>query len=460
MIVRVGNGIFAFATLALFTRLLSPSDYGVYALEMTIASVLSTTLFQWIVVAVGRFYPAHIENPIKIISVATHVFWKITILLALLFVIVFSFHNFFGVKPDHLVILFLITVGLGLHSLALQVANIQSAPFRYGMLSWAKSGGALIASLILIYYGSVELGALIGFAMGLVFSVLAFAPRDFVCMIPVSVDKRLSREMIRYGLPLILNFLGILVVDMSDRFMISRLLGSADVAQYAVAYDLVQQSVGPCMNVLFLAAFPLIVKTHEEEGAVSGLKRLNSLGERLIAVGLPVSFIVGILSIDIAENVFGDNYRIEASAIMPWLAAAIFIGAIKSYCFDVALQLRNEIKLQSYIAIVMALFNITLNLFLLQKYGVIGSAWATLAAFSIGALLSYFFSKSDLKLFLLVSVFMRSLLASSIMAIILHQFASSSGLIWLIAKIILGFLIYMVMALLLNVADCRKLLKL
>ena len=54
LIVRVGNGIFAFTTLALFTRLLSPSDYGVFALGMTIASVLSTTLFQWIVVAVGR----------------------------------------------------------------------------------------------------------------------------------------------------------------------------------------------------------------------------------------------------------------------------------------------------------------------------------------------------------------------------------------------------------------------
>ena len=37
--VRVGNGVVAIATLAVFTRLLSPEEYGVYALGMAMATV-------------------------------------------------------------------------------------------------------------------------------------------------------------------------------------------------------------------------------------------------------------------------------------------------------------------------------------------------------------------------------------------------------------------------------------
>jgi O-antigen/teichoic acid export membrane protein len=45
-IVRAGNGVFAIATLAVLTRFLSPAEYGVYALGMAIASVVSTIFFQ------------------------------------------------------------------------------------------------------------------------------------------------------------------------------------------------------------------------------------------------------------------------------------------------------------------------------------------------------------------------------------------------------------------------------
>jgi len=45
-IVRVGNGVLAFVALAAFTRLLSPEEYGAYALGMSVATVTSGVLFQ------------------------------------------------------------------------------------------------------------------------------------------------------------------------------------------------------------------------------------------------------------------------------------------------------------------------------------------------------------------------------------------------------------------------------
>jgi O-antigen/teichoic acid export membrane protein len=458
-IVRAGNGILVIATLAIYTRLLSPAEYGIYALGMSVATLASGILFEWLNAAVGRFYPMHLGDSDKIIDVTALGFWAAAAVALLLFLSALTFHEVFSVEPALFGILFLITVALGRHTLALQVANAQSAPVRYGGLSWAKSGGALLVGFILIHYGDGGRGALLGFLSGLVFAVTVFAPRPWMRMRVGNVDKSLSVELFRYGLPLTLNHVAIAVVDVADRFLIGSLLGVAHVAPYAIAYDLVQQSVGPMMNVLFLAAFPVIVQVFNVVADEPARVRLHALGSRLVAVGLPAAVGLGILSSDISEIIFGNGYRQDAAAIMPWLAAAIFVGAFKSYFLDVVFQMRHSTKYLGYIAILMATVNIVLNLLLLPRYGVIAAAWATLAAFSVGALASWVVGKSIFLLPALGSVFWRSAGASATMAIVLYLLPLSSGIIWLSAKLVLGIVTYGVMAWALDVADCRRLLK-
>ena len=143
-IVRVGNGVFAVATLAVFTRLLSPEEYGVYALGMAVATIASGVLFQWLNVAVSRFYPPHIEDPSKVMGVVSFGFWVATAVAALIFIGLFPFLVAFGVKSITGFVLLMITIALGLYTLALQVANAES-PHSHGRF-WAKWGHTLVVS--------------------------------------------------------------------------------------------------------------------------------------------------------------------------------------------------------------------------------------------------------------------------------------------------------------------------
>lgn len=458
-VVRAGNGVFAIATLAVFTRLLSPAEYGVYALGMAIAAVASGVLFQSLNVAVGRFYPAHLDDPNRVMGVAAGGFWIATAAAVLLFVGALPFREVFGVDSVMVGIIFLITVALGRQTLALQVANAQSKPLRYGMLSWGKSGGALLAGFLFVHFGIGESGALLGFLVGLVFSIIAFAPKPLLRIKLGSVDKHLAEDMIRYGLPLTFTHLAIAVVDVADRFLIASLLGIAHVAPYAVAYDFMQQSIGPLMNVLFLAAFPSIVRVFEAAQDDAARIRLCALGSKLVGIGLPAVVAVGFFASDIAEIIFGTDYRQDAAMIMPWLAAAIFVGAFKSYFLDVAFQLRQATKYQGYIAILMALVNVVLNLLLLPRYGVIAAAWATLAAFAVGALASWAVGRTIFALPDLGSVYWRSVSACTFMVFVLYLLPSSSGFIWFSAKFAVGIFTYAVMAWTLDVGGCRRLLK-
>jgi O-antigen/teichoic acid export membrane protein len=56
------NGIMAFATVVVFTRLLGQEGYGEYALMMSFVGCFSAFFFQWIAVSCGRFLPGE-KNP-------------------------------------------------------------------------------------------------------------------------------------------------------------------------------------------------------------------------------------------------------------------------------------------------------------------------------------------------------------------------------------------------------------
>lgn len=456
-LVRAGTGVLAISTLAAFTRLLSPQEYGVYAIGMAIATMASAILFQWLNVAVGRFYPMHRDNPYIIMIAATRGFFVATAIGALLFLAALPFHKLFGVAPTMLGILFLIAVAQGRYDLMLQVANAQRSPLRYGSLSWTKSGVALLSGLALIpRFG--ERGALIGFLVGLVFALLVFKPVRGLVSTPAGVGNRLSAELFRYGLPLTLTFLSFIIVGLADRFMIGWLLGASAVAPYAAAYDLVQQLIGAIMNVLFLAAFPMVIQALEVDGDESARIRILTLGRALVSIGLPAVVGLSALSSEISEVLFGEAFRHDAVSIMPWLAAAIFIGCFKSYYLDLVFQLRQVTKYQGYIAVLMATVNVVLNILLLPRYGVIAAAWATVAAFLIGALLSWRIGKTVFSLPSLGQDFLKCVFASAVMVIAVHLLPSSPGIVWLLVMIAFGIIAYSVTWWILNIALCRDFL--
>ena len=458
-IVRFGNGLLAIATLAVFSRILTPDQYGEYALLIATATVLASLFFQWLSAAIGRFYPNYSEHPADIMRAASRCFWLAMLGVSLLCFIALAFHEVVKVEPINIALIFLITIALGRYTIGLQIANSQHAPMRYCLLSWTKLSAALITGVVFIYFGAAEQGALLGFLLGLVLAIWVFEPHPKMALSIGMVNARVSGEMLRYGLPLVLNFLAIVLLDFVDRFMIARLLGIAYVASYSIAYDFIQLTIGPFLNIFFLSAFPTIVHLFDAKNyeAVNG--HLHDLGVKLVSFGVPLAVGISILSGDIARLLFGLEYQQGAATLMPWLSAAIFVAVFKSYFLDVPFQLHNATKNLSYIAIVMAITNIVLNVILLPRYGVIAAAWSTLAAFIVGAFLSWAIGK---RLFTIPNLNTSILKVSAPiigMALVIFLMKPLLGILWLIVKLALGSFTYLVLALLFDVANFRIFLR-
>jgi O-antigen/teichoic acid export membrane protein len=458
-IVRFGNGLLAIATLAIFSRILSPEQYGKYVLLIATAAVLSSLSFQWLSAAISRFYPIHFQHPADIMRAVSRCFWLATLGLSLLFFIALAFHEVVEIEPINIALIFLVTIALGRYTIGLQIANSQHAPMRYCLLSWTKLFASLIASVVFIYFGAAQQGALLGFLLGLGLAILVFEPHPKMGLSFGMVNAELSEEMLRYGLPLVLNFLAIVLLDFVDRFMIARFLGIAYVASYSVAYDFIQLTIGPFLNIFFLSAFPTIVYLFDSKNYEAVNEHLHDLGVKLVSFGVPLAVGISILSGDISTLLFGLEYQQGVATLMPWLSAAIFVAVFKSYYLDVPFQLHNETKNLSYIAILMAITNIVLNVILLPSYGVIAASWSTLAAFTVGAFLSWAIGK---RLFTMPNLNTSILKVSAPiigMALVIILMKPLIGILWLIVKLVLGSFTYLVLTLLFDVANFRIFLR-
>lgn len=73
-------GIINFVAIALYTRLLSPSEYGEYALVIAAVTFVNTTLFHWLRLGLLRYNPKYEGNQkAMFISSITATFISMTI---------------------------------------------------------------------------------------------------------------------------------------------------------------------------------------------------------------------------------------------------------------------------------------------------------------------------------------------------------------------------------------------
>lgn len=433
--------------LGLYTRLLSPDEYGLYALAVAGMSLLNAVFFQWLSLSVGRFMPAHENEPEVLLSTALRAFMVLLVLtgafgmaLALLW------------ANDNLRGLFMVTVlvawSQAWFDLNLQIANARLSPVRYGILSSVRALIALGAGLLFLYMGFGVTGILIGLITGLLASS-ALAWRYWRGCSLRGQGVSVFKDLIAYGAPLALTFTLVLLVDVSDRFILGMLMGAGAVGGYAAAYDLTQQSLGLLAGVVHLAAYPLAVRALEDNGVAEARKQLRDNGYLLLAISLPATVGLVLLADNISTVVLGAEFRETAGIIIAWVAVGMFVGTVKSYYLDYSFQLGRRMRSQVWTVGIAAMTNILLNLLWIPVYGVLGAAYATVGAFLAGFLVSWYLGRKAFPLPLPRQVY-KPVLASFGMAIVLWPTLNWRNGPDLVIQIVMGACAYGLILMALN----------
>lgn len=450
---RGGAGLVAFLSIYIYTRLLDPDEYGLYAMLLSAMSIMHAVFFHWLNIGLGRFYPAYEAQRKILLS---------TVMVALLAMValIAGISILMGVFiADHVIvnwaaIVAALACSLAWFELNLRLANAGLKPLAYGLLSLSKAVLGLGLGVVLYRVAGVY-GVLAGVFLSAFIVPLFFSAKVWSGIRFNQYDPALLRRFLGYGMPLALTMLLTLVIDMSDRFLVAIYWGAEASGLYSAAYDLVQQAIGVPVAVVYLAAFPLIVRDMEQAAPAPQRQRIESHALLLILVALPLSILFLSMPGNTAEVLLGEQYRGAAEQIMPLIAIAILLGCLKLYFFDLGFQLGHDTLRQVWPTMVAALANIVLNVLWIPAYGLQGAAYATIIAFAIGLIMSAVMVRRVCAMPMPLLDVAKVVAAGLIMAGVLVAFSDWRGMVAWFMQLSMGVLAYGAALIGLDVARIR-----
>jgi O-antigen/teichoic acid export membrane protein len=385
---QVVSSLCAFAALWLATRLLGPTGYGGIAAILAAGQLVGQVSAQWTGVALVRFGCEEFVATGR----APEAFWtRLFLLLPNLAIVLLAAPLWLpwvgawlqlplGEYP--IVLLYMVAMLFWSHVqnalLAVKLPRVQ------GLLLALERILVVVALLILARRGEATTAAVAGAYTGaslLMAAVGTWWVRSLIVPRP-GWNAALARRMVRFSLPLIPTALfGYLSTHYLDALFITQLLSTRDLGIYSVAY----QFAGTVMQLPLLLSYlilPVLVTLQVrslDDGIASFMREmlpLLTLGWSVVCV------LLAILISAALPLLFGSEFRQSSTVLWPLMVAATFAGPGQMGC-DTVTKARSVTRVTAIGAGLAAATNVTLNVLLIPRFGLIGCAWATAGAYAM-----------------------------------------------------------------------------
>lgn len=380
-----------FLLIPLYTHLLSPADYGILAVVTAVSSVLGALFNLGLAGSLSRFYYEWQQGDRRR---NTWTLWVLTGLAGLLVTVVLDRLGTSISRQLSSDIPFDPYLRIGIWSawffslgiLPLVALRIQQRPIAYGICSVIEAalGGLLAVFLILVQRQGV-LGALRAqFVTGVfLVGVYGWFLKEYIGW---RLNLRVIRPALVFGLPLVPHRLAGWALNLSDRLILQAYVSLSDIGVYSLAYML-----GSAISIVGLSVntawTPLFFEAASERVSPNRLDRLISRYTTyfLASMGM-ISMLLVLFAPEIIAILSSPQYELSAS-IVPIIAVAFFFHSV--YIMFVNLLFLEKVTSRiPLITVPAALFNIGLNVLFVPRYGIWAAAYATLACYSLMAVLS------------------------------------------------------------------------
>lgn len=457
LIARGLPGVINLAVLFLYTRLLSPEQYGIYTLVLAGVEFSNVLLFQWIRYGFLRFYPVfEKQNKIQFISTVTFTYIGLFVITGLLGFLIWSIGPIkdvpFGIWFIGIILLWV----LAGYEITLDLKRSQLRPKQYAQMTILKALIVIVLGGTLACLGWGAWGALIGLLTGLGLAAILFGKNEFRYIHIYNFDRKVSRQIFSYGLPLTPTFALNFVIHGSDRILLGMIIGAEAAGFYAVGYEFAQKSLGILMTVVNLAAFPLAVRSLEFKNREAANQQIAQNLTALLAIALPGAAILIILAPNLSDLFLGNAYRESASILIPWVTLGVLFSGIEANYCDLAFQLSRHTFGRVWVMLTASIVNVGLNIWLIPRIGFLGAAYSTAIAYGIAMLLSLWLGRKYFTLPFPMVETTKIFIAVTAMVVILLPLSSYQGKVALIIQLISGSLIYIIVFWILNILGLKN----
>ena len=374
--------ILAVLLLPLYTRYLSPSDYGKVETLIALTTVIGIVLRMGISSAFFRFYFDSSEPAARRLVLRTS-FWFTMGMATLGLVLGLAFSGeiaqlLFGSADDRdLVMAAFVGLWAGMNYEQLtslfRVEERSAAFVASSLTNILLTIGTTL--LLVVALGKGPLGVIVGNFTGtlVVYVVLLGYRRE---QLGLQFDRPLLREMNRFGLPLVPTALFLWTTNFSDRIFLARLADTREVGLYSVGVRIASALV--LLLTAFRLAWPAFAYSIDDEREAR--RAYAYVLTYLVALTSWVATGLALLSPWIVDWITAPPFASSSRVVGPLAFSTVAFAGYIVVAIGVGRARRTQFNW--IVTGAAAAVNVGLNLLLIPPYGMMGAAIATIAAYS------------------------------------------------------------------------------
>lgn len=369
----------SFLSLPLFSRLLTPSQYGIFntysAYEALLAILLGIGMYASIKNA-KYDYPGKTGLYVStILRLTLYMLMIVGILVTIFRKPLTSFTDF----PYYILVIMLFhSYGTALLSINNSVLALDYNYKRYLCIAFFNVFMSLGLSVVLIlgvFHGNEQLGRIIGAATPMIMIAL-FVFISEGKKVRFRFDWGMAKQALVFGLPMVCHYLSQSVQSQIDRIMITKMVDEESTGIYSMAY-----SAAVILQVIYFSAENVWSVWFYEELGKKNYRRIRAVTKKYI---LLITAIAAVMLVGSQEfiHIWADrSYWSGAVVFIPSLLGIymLFLYTIPA-CTEYYYKKTKGIAALTFLA---AVINVVLNYILIKKFGYIAAAYATLASYAV-----------------------------------------------------------------------------
>lgn len=385
LVYGTGEAIRRIAGLLLFpiyTRLLTPHDYGILSLVGACGSLSLTLLGMGIPTSIFRFYmrAEGEEERRQVLRACLNLVGMAAFPAALLAGASRPLAQ--GILGDGELWLFLVLILIATYGDLL--SKVPLAPIRARQQSGlyvALTTSSLLVTLVLSVtfvvvlrwgvFGILLAQAMVAGALSLI--LLAHLLRQGL----PRARRGLMGQVVRYGFPLVLAALSQFLLNLSDRFILKLFVPLSELGLYAVGYRLAEGIT--IATAVF--SFTWVPFAFGEMGTPEGKQRMAQVGTAWFGLVLLAGTGLAVFSRELIQVLTGASFH-GAAPVVPVVVVGLTLSAAYPIS-SMGLQLADRTRYLPFLNAAAAALNLALNFLWIPAHGIQGAAWATAAAYAL-----------------------------------------------------------------------------
>lgn len=377
IIIAIGNistKIISFVLLPLYTTYLSTKDYGLYDLFLTIAIFLIPIITMLMEESMFRFLIDCKSDAEKkeVISISLNYIIKSFVVFTCIY---FIFTQFINIPYRVVFLLYIFS------SILLCIKNAYTRGLEkikiYSISNFISSVLIIALNILLIVqYNMGIYGLFISYIISnIIVSIIVLMITKIGNFITFkNINKTKAKKMLKYSLPLVPNSLSWTIINLSDRIVVSYILGASSNGVYSMAYKFPN-----LMDTIYGFFY-----TSWKESAAKSIKDIDSsiyynkvydaLKRFMWSIVLAVIIFLAFAFELLIKKKFQASYT-----YIPILMIAMYFSNISGY-YGGIYSAHKDTKIMGITTIIGAIVNLVVDIFLIKYIGIWAAVISTLAS--------------------------------------------------------------------------------